>query len=153
MFVLLTYLLAVISIPIHTNPNTQKNKQIYACLIMLCSHTMQHHPPTAICNALQQNREQERDRESRENQVESGCNTFKCSSKLKTQPIQFKALHRTSYTQHRSFLTGLTDTESCLNCTVQVPDNYTYALWSSPLYQYLGTQITSKLKSLTSLWS
>lgn len=32
----------------------------------LCSHTMQHHPPTAICNTLQQNREKEQDKD-REN--------------------------------------------------------------------------------------
>lgn len=73
---------------------------MYSCLMMLYSHTMQHHPPTAICNTLWWDREKERDRESRVNQVEltprsSICLiTFEWSFKPWMQLIQFKILQR-----------------------------------------------------------
>lgn len=47
---------------IHTVAST--HARMYAYLTMLCSHTMQHHPPTAICDTEQ--RERARPRQKRE---------------------------------------------------------------------------------------
>lgn len=59
-------------------------------------------------------------------------NTFSLIKQPNLQLIQFKVLHRIHYTGQRMFQMGMTASQTCSHCTVNVPDNYLHAVWHCP---------------------
>lgn len=121
----------IVSIPIHTKPPQALEKYTHTetnvCLFVkaLLSH---HATPSTHCN-LQQNREER----SREDQVEPGRGGAPYVCSQSNVLLTTDTHNKERYTQRRSFLMGLTDTESSLLHNT---------LWICPLYQK-NTKITT----------
>jgi len=76
---------------------------------------------------------------------EVSLNTFKMSRNANVQLIQFKVIYRTHLTQHKLFKMGLSKSNKCEHCNLNVQDDYFHAIWSCPPVIKFWREITGKL--------
>ncbi|KAJ0032064.1 hypothetical protein NQD34_002145 [Periophthalmus magnuspinnatus] len=72
------------------------------------------------------------------------------TSNTNLQLIQYKVIHRTHITQYKKFKMGLTDTDTCSQCTMGVTDTYLHALWECSPVQGFWNTVTHKLTDILS---
>ncbi len=64
------------------------------------------------------------------------------------QLIQYKTIHRTHITQRKMFRMGLTNTDTCSQCTLGSTDDYLHSTWSCQPVHALWVSVTEKLSTI-----
>lgn len=75
-------------------------------------------------------------------------NTFNMTTNTNLQLIQYKTIHRTHITQSKLFKMGLSDTDTCSQCTSGNTDTYLHATWLCQPGHSLWTTLTNTLSSV-----
>lgn len=85
-----------------------------------------------------------------ENWIQICKNTFNMTYSTKLQLIQYKVIHRTHITQYKKHKMGLTDTDTCTQCTTGVTDTHLHALWECTPVKSFWNTITQTLSNILS---